>query len=53
MKILTGLAPSPLLGRQLMIDLPNLAIEYVDNPRSSSCPACRDVTAVQCGGTDD
>jgi molybdopterin/thiamine biosynthesis adenylyltransferase len=51
MKILTGLAPSPLEGRQLIVDLPNLAIEYVDNARSSTCPACGD--AARRGGADD
>jgi len=53
MKILTGLTPSPLRGRQLIVDLPNLSIEYVDNPRSSACPACSDVVAAGRGGTHD
>jgi molybdopterin/thiamine biosynthesis adenylyltransferase len=39
-KYLTGVAASPLLGKQLQIDFGSLAFNYVDMPRNPGCAIC-------------
>jgi hypothetical protein len=41
MRLITGVAVSPLLGKMLIIDLLNMETTSVDNPRNDACNACR------------
>jgi molybdopterin/thiamine biosynthesis adenylyltransferase len=46
-KFLTGLAPTPLLENQIVIDVPNAEIHHLPDPRMESCPVCSTSTAAE------